>query len=91
LREIRELGFGQSTLLEALALAFEYFDGVAARLVLDNMATAVLGRIGPNGKHIWNERFERFVAHYSTEPFACFTDGGSLIGNGGVVPKSAMR
>lgn len=61
----------QSTLLEGLAVAFEYFDGVTARLVVDNMATAVLGRIGPHRNPLWNDRFERFVAHYGTEPFAC--------------------
>lgn len=61
----------QSTLLEGLACAFQYFDGVTAKTVVDNMATAVLGRIGPNGKPIWHERFADFVTYYGTEPFAC--------------------
>ena len=61
----------QSTLLEALASAFVYFDGVAARVVLDNMATAVLGRIGSEGKPLWHSRFLDFTRHYGTEPFAC--------------------
>lgn len=61
----------QSTLLEALASAFEYFDGVAARTVLDNMATAVVGRIGSDRTVLWNQRFLDFVRHYGTEPFAC--------------------
>lgn len=61
----------QSTLLEALASAFEYFDGVAACTVLDNMATAVVGRIGPGRTVLWNQRFLDFVRHYGTEPFAC--------------------
>lgn len=61
----------QPTLLEGLASAFEYFDGVAHRVVLDNMATAVLGRIGPERKPLWHERFLAFATHYGFEPFAC--------------------
>jgi transposase len=61
----------QSTLLEGLACAFEYFEGVARRIVLDNMATAVLGRILPGRKPLWHPRFLDFVSHYGCEPFAC--------------------
>jgi transposase len=61
----------QSTLLEGLASAFHYFQGVAHRLVLDNMATAVLGRIGPDRKPLWHPRFLEFVAYYGCDPFAC--------------------
>jgi transposase len=61
----------QSTLLEGLALAFEAFEGVTIRSVLDNMATAVLGRIGSSGKPLWNPRFLEFCKHYGTEAFAC--------------------
>jgi len=62
----------QSSLLEGLAMAFEYFAGCALRLVLDNMATAVLGRYAVNGKPIWNERFLDFVRHYGPTPVACW-------------------
>ena len=61
----------QPTLLEGLATAFEYFHGCALRLVLDNMATAVLGRYAPNGMPIWHPRFLDFARHYGFEPFAC--------------------
>jgi transposase len=61
----------QSTLLESLASAFEYFGGAAARLVLDNMATAVLGRFGADRKVLWNPRFLDFTRHYGVEAFAC--------------------
>jgi transposase len=61
----------QSTLLEALASAFEYFPGSALRVVLDNMATAVLGRWGPNGQAVWHPRFLEFARHYGFQPFAC--------------------
>lgn len=61
----------QHTLLEGLASAFEYFDGVAHRVVLDNMATAVLGRMGPERKPLWHARFLGFATHYGFEPFAC--------------------
>ena len=63
----------QSTLLEGLALAAEDFDGVAKRWVVDNMATAVLGRIGRETSRevLWNQRFADFVTHYGAEAFAC--------------------
>lgn len=61
----------RSTLLEALARAFEYFEGCGLRVVLDNMSTAVLGRIGANGEPQWDPRFIDFARHYGFEPFAC--------------------
>jgi transposase len=61
----------QSTLLEGLASAFEYFEGSTLRVVLDNMATAVLGRFGADGKAVFHPRFLDFARHYSFDPFAC--------------------
>lgn len=61
----------QPTLLEGLAMAFEYFSGAAHRLVLDNMATAVAGRFQGDGTVLWNPNFASFVRHYGVEPFAC--------------------
>jgi transposase len=62
----------QSTLLEGLAMAFEYFQGAPERTVLDNMAQAILGRIGPDRKPLWNPRFYDFIkGHYGSEPFPC--------------------
>jgi transposase len=61
----------QPTLLEGLANAFCYFDGATARTVVDNMATAVLGRIGSDGKVLWHPRFLDFTRCYGTVPFAC--------------------
>jgi transposase len=61
----------QSTLLEGLASAFVYFDGVTQRVVLDNMSTAVLGHIGSDRKPLWHPRFLDFARHYGFEPFAC--------------------
>jgi transposase len=60
----------QAFLLEGLARAFESFDGCAARLVLDNMSTAVLGRWRER-EVLWHPRFHEFAKHYGTEPFAC--------------------
>lgn len=60
-----------SDLLEALADAFDYFGGVTLRVVHDGMATAILGRLGPNGEPIWNPRFLDFARHYGFEPFPC--------------------
>lgn len=61
----------QHTLLEGLARAFEYFEGCAIDLVLDNMSTAVLGRWGPDRKPIWNPPFLDFARHYAINPIAC--------------------
>ena len=61
----------QPTLLEGLAMAFEYFEGAAHRVVLDNMATAVLGRFQPDGEVLWHPRFADFARHYGFTPFAC--------------------
>lgn len=61
----------QHTLLEGLASAFEYFEGCAIDLVLDNMATAVLGRWGPDRKPIWHPAFLDFARHYAINPIAC--------------------
>lgn len=61
----------QPTLLEGLAMAFEYFEGAAHRVVLDNMATAVLGRSQPDGDILWHPRFADFARHYGFTPFAC--------------------
>lgn len=61
----------QHSLLEGIAMAFEYFGGCAIELVLDNMTTAVLGRISSDRKPLWHPMFEQFVAHYGVSPFAC--------------------
>jgi len=61
----------QSTLLEGLARAFEAFEGVTLRLVFDNMATVVLGRLGPGRRVLWHPRLLDFASHYGTQPFAC--------------------
>jgi transposase len=61
----------QPTLMEALVSAFEYFDGCTLRVVMDNMATAVLGRYGSDGKPIWHPTFLDVMRHYGSEPFAC--------------------
>lgn len=60
----------QPTLLEGLATAFEYFHGCAHRVVLDNMATAVLGRLS-RGEVLWHPRFFEFARHYGFEPYPC--------------------
>ena len=61
----------QSILLEGLARAFEAFGGIALRVVFDQMATIVLGRIGSNGKPIWHPRFIDFFQFYGFEAFLC--------------------
>jgi len=60
----------QTTLLEGISMAFEYFEGCALRLVFDNMTTAVLGR-REKGQIIWNQSFLDFAKHYGFSPFAC--------------------
>jgi hypothetical protein len=60
-----------ATLLEGLEIAFQAFEGVTERVVFDNMATVVLGRIGQDRQPLWNPRFLEFAKHYGFEPFAC--------------------
>lgn len=61
----------QPSLLEGLTESAEYFEGVAERWVLDNMATAVCGRIGPDRKVLWNDRFAQYAEHMGFDAFAC--------------------
>jgi transposase len=61
----------QSTLLEGLLRAFHAFGGVAWRVIFDNMAVVVLGRIGRNRKPIWHPTFLAFAHHYGFEAFLC--------------------
>lgn len=61
----------QETLLEGLARGFEYFQGCAFNLIFDNMATAVLGRIGPDRQPIWHPRLLEFARYYGFSPVAC--------------------
>lgn len=60
-----------STVLEGLAGAFEYFEGCTTRVVLDNMTQAVLGRIGPDRKVLWQPSFLDCARYYGFEPVAC--------------------
>jgi transposase len=61
----------QPTLLEGLTDAFAYFDGCTLRVVLDNMATAVLGRVGAERQPLWHPRFLECARHYGFTPIAC--------------------
>lgn len=69
------LGFyrreNEFALLEGLAMAFEYFEGCGISLVVDNMATAVLGRLSADRKPIWHPMFAQFLTHYGVQPIAC--------------------
>lgn len=60
-----------STVLEGLTGAFAYFDGVAIRVVMDNMTQAVLGRLGKDRTVLWQQRLLDCARHYSFEPVAC--------------------
>ena len=61
----------QSSLFEGLVGALEAFKGAALRVVFDNMATVVLGRVGPGRRVIWHPRLLDLARHYGWEPFAC--------------------
>lgn len=60
-----------STVLEGLTGAFAYFDGVALRVVMDNMTQAVLGRLGKDRTVLWQPRLLDCARHYGFEPVAC--------------------
>ena len=56
--------------LQAHQNAFEFFDGVPARVLIDNPKTAVLKH--PSGeKPLFHPRYLDFAAHYGFEPRAC--------------------
>jgi transposase len=49
--------------------AFEYFDGLAATCLYDNMKVVVTGYDGD--QPIYNTRFLAFATHYGFQPWAC--------------------
>src|SRR5262245_23274527 len=56
--------------LQAHQNAFEFFDGVPAKLLIDNPKTAVLKH--PSGeKPLFHPRYLDFASHYGFEPRAC--------------------
>ena len=56
--------------LQAHQNAFEFFDGVPAKVLIDNPKTAVLKH--PSGeKPLFHPRYLDFAAHYGFEPRAC--------------------
>ena len=56
--------------LQAHQNAFEFFDGVRAKVLIDNPKTAVLKH--PSGeKPLFHPRYLDFAAHYGFEPRAC--------------------
>lgn len=62
----------QPSFLEAHVHAFEDFQGVTQRVVLDTVATAVISRTGgEGGKPLWHPRYEDFARHYGYEPYLC--------------------
>jgi transposase len=60
-----------SIVLEGLAGAFEYHQGVPLEVVMDNMSQAVLGRIGPEREVLWQPRLLECARHYGFKPVAC--------------------
>jgi transposase len=49
--------------------AFEYFDGLCATCLYDNMKVVVTGYDGD--QPIYNTRFLSFATHYGYQPWAC--------------------
>lgn len=61
----------QAALLEGLEAGFRFFHGVTRESLFDNMATVVLGRVGPDRKPLWNPELLAFAQHMGTEPKLC--------------------
>ncbi len=59
----------QSALQVCLLEAFTWFGGCPAQLVVDNMATAVVERLGSIVR--FNDAFLDFLRHFHIEPVAC--------------------
>lgn len=63
-------GEGMEHFLAAHQRAFEYFGGVTARVLIDNLKTGVMThRFGERA--VFNQRYLDFAAHYGFEPRAC--------------------
>lgn len=61
----------QATLLAALDCALHDFKGVARRVVVDGMSTAVLSRVGSDGLPLWHPRFAAYAEANGFTPFLC--------------------
>lgn len=61
----------QATLLAALDAALHDFGGSARRVVVDGMSTAVLARVGSDGRPLWHPRFAAAAELYGFTPFLC--------------------
>ena len=59
----------QATLHQCLVAAFLYFGGTPGELVVDNMVTAVIERVGSMVR--FNEAFLDFLRHFAITPKAC--------------------
>lgn len=59
----------QATLHQCLVAAFLYFGGTPKELVVDNMVTAVIERVGSMIR--FNEAFLDFLRHFGITPKAC--------------------
>jgi transposase len=70
----------QVAFLDGHVRAFAYFDGVAKRLVYDNLTAAVKSRVGLERQ--LSSRFEALVSHYLFDP--CFARPGEGHDKGGV-------
>jgi transposase len=62
----------QSALHGCLLEAFTWFGGSPKQLVVDNMATAVVERMGSVVR--FNDAFLDFLRHFAVEPIACNPD-----------------
>ena len=64
------LGQGMEHFLSCLQRGFEFFGGVPAKVMIDNLKTGVLGH--PFGEPArFHPRFLDFAAHYGFQPAAC--------------------
>jgi transposase len=88
------LGEKAEHFLAAHQHAFEFLGGVAARVLLDNLKTAVLQH--PSGeKPLFHPRYLDFAAHYGFEPRACNVrkphEKGRVESGVGYVKKNFLR
>ena len=65
----------QEMLLDAFLKAFNFYQGVPKRVVIDNPKTMVI-RIGQGKKRDFHPRFMALMNHYTVEPVACTPASG---------------
>jgi hypothetical protein len=65
----------QEMVFDAFIRAFEFFQGVPRRVIIDNPKTMVI-RVGKGKERVFHDRFLALLNHYAVKPVACTPASG---------------